>query len=121
MVRGVLVREGETTDVQVAFVEAAPLTIDVRDPNGQPVEGAALDFGFPAIAPLSSKLFRGKIPPGYGSHKSDAAGTILQPCLPPGEVTITIEAAGFEPATKKLDLKPGEPNRIEIRLRRPPG
>jgi hypothetical protein len=52
---------------------------------------------------------------------SDAQGTILQPCLPPGEVTITIEADGFEPATRKLDLKPGEPNRVEIRLRRASG
>lgn len=118
MVRGVEVREGERTDVQVVFVEPAPLTIDVRDPSGQPVEGAALDFSFPAVAPLTSKFFRGKIPPGYGSHKSDAAGTILQPCLPPGEVTIMIEAEGFEPVTKKLELKPGEPNRVEIRLSR---
>ncbi len=117
MVRGVEVREGERTAVQVVFVEPAPLQIDVRDTSGQPVEGAALDFTFPAVAPLTSKLFRGKIPPGYGSHKSDSAGTILQPCLPPGEVTITIEAGGFEPVTKKLDLKPGEPNRVEIRLR----
>ncbi|HEX5135351.1 MAG TPA: carboxypeptidase-like regulatory domain-containing protein [Planctomycetota bacterium] len=118
MVRGVMVKEGEKADVQITFVEAAPLTIDVRDPSGQPVEGAALDFTFPAVAPLTSKMFRGKIPPGYGSHKSDAEGTIFQPCLPPGEVTITIEADGFEPVTKKLELKPGESNRIEIRLRR---
>jgi predicted DNA-binding antitoxin AbrB/MazE fold protein len=118
MVRGVDVREGERTEVQIAFVDSAPLTIDVRDSSGQPVEGAALDFTFPAVAPLTSKLFRGKIPPGYGSHKSDATGTILQPCLPPGEVTITIEMKGFESVTKKLDLKPGEPNRVEIRLRR---
>jgi Carboxypeptidase regulatory-like domain len=117
MVRGVAVKEGERTDVQVTFVEPAPLTIDVRSASGQPLEGAALDFTFPAVAPLTSKLFRGKIPPGYGSHKSDATGTIFQPCLPPGEVTITIEAGGFEPVTKKLELKPGEPNRIEVRLR----
>jgi len=117
MVRGVDVREGERTEVQITFVEPAPLTIDVRDPSGQPVEGASLDFTFPAVAPLTSKLFRDKIPPGYGSHTSDKGGTIFQPCLPPGEVTITIEAGGFESVTKKLDLKPGEPNRIEIRLR----
>jgi hypothetical protein len=121
MVRGVDVREGERTEVQIAFVDPAPLTIDVRDSSGQPVEGAALDFTFPAVAPLTSKLFRGKIPPGYGSHRSDASGTIFQPCLPPGEVTITIELKGFESVTKKLDLKPGEPNRVEIRLRRVSG
>ncbi|MCK6460019.1 MAG: carboxypeptidase-like regulatory domain-containing protein [Planctomycetes bacterium] len=117
MVRNVAVKEGERTDVQITFVDAAPLTIEVRSTSGQPVEGAALDFTFPAVAPLTSKMFRGKIPPGYGSHKSDAQGMIFQPCLPPGEVTITIEAPGFDPVTKKLDLKPGEPNRIEIRLR----
>jgi uncharacterized GH25 family protein len=121
MVRGVNVREGERTEVDIVFVEPAPLTVDVRDPNGRPVEGAALDFTFPAVAPLTSKVFRNKIPPGYGSHKSDTGGTIFQPCLPPGEVTITIEAQGFEPQTRKLDLKPGEPNRIEIRLRRAGG
>jgi hypothetical protein len=33
-------------------------------------------------------------------------------------VTITIEASGFESVTKKLELKPGEPNRVEVRLRR---
>lgn len=117
MVRNVAVKEGERTDVQITFVEAAPLSIEVRSTSGQPVEGAALDFTFPAVAPLTSKMFRGKIPPGYGSHKSDAEGMIFQPCLPPGEVTITIEAGGFDPVTKKLELKPGEPNRIEIRLR----
>jgi protocatechuate 3,4-dioxygenase beta subunit len=118
MVRNVDVREGEMTAVHVVFVEPAPLTIDVRDANGQPVEGAALDFTFPAVAPLTSRHFRGKIPPGYGSHTSDATGTIFQPCLPPGEVTITIVASGFESVTKKLELKPGEPNRVEVRLRR---
>jgi protocatechuate 3,4-dioxygenase beta subunit len=117
MVRNVVVKEGERTDVQITFVEAAPLTIEVRSTSGQPIEGASLDFTFPAVAPLTSKMFRGKIPPGYGSHKSDATGMIFQPCLPPGEVTITIEAGGFDPVTRKLDLKPGEPNRIEIRLR----
>jgi len=117
MVRNVAVKEGERTDVQITFVEAAPLSIEVRSTSGQPVEGAALDFTFPAVAPLTSKMFPGKIPPGYGSHKSDAEGMIFQPCLPPGEVTITIEAGGFDPVTKKLELKPGEPNRIEIRLR----
>jgi protocatechuate 3,4-dioxygenase beta subunit len=121
MVRGIAVKEGETTNVQIAFVEPAPLTVEVRDASGQPVEGAALDFTFPAVAPLSSKMFRPKIPPGYGSHVSDPSGTILQPCLPPGEVTITIEAKGFEPVTKKLELKPGEPNRVEVRLRRAGG
>lgn len=121
MVRGVEVREGERTDVQITFVRPAPLTIEVRDPSGQPVQGAALDFTFPAVAPLTSKYFRSKIPPGYGSHQSNAEGTIFQPCLPPGEVTITIEAAGFDPVTKKLELKPGETNSVEVVLRQTGG
>jgi len=116
-VRGIVVREGERTEVEVVFARPAPLTIDVRDASGQPVEGASLSFTFPAVAPLTSKLFRSKIPPGYGSPESDGAGMIVQPCLPPGEVAITIEREGFEPVTKKLDLKPGEANRVEIRLR----
>jgi hypothetical protein len=117
MVRGVTVKEGERTDVEITFVEAAPLTVEVRSTSGQPVEGAQLDFTFPAVAPLTSRLFRSKIPPGYGSYKSDAQGTIVQPCLPPGEVTIMIEAGGYDPVTRKLDLKPGEANRIELQLR----
>jgi len=120
MVRNVEVQEGQRTDVAVDFVERAPLTILVRDENGAPVEGAELEFTFPAIAPLTSAMFRSKIPPGYGSAESDAAGQIVQPCLPPGEVTITIKAEekGFLPVTKKLQLEPGEKNRVEIRLAR---
>jgi hypothetical protein len=120
MVPGVKVREGERAPVDLEFVLPAPLTIAVTAADGGPVPGAELSFTFPAIAPLHSKLFRNKIPPGYGSHKADAEGLIRQHCLPPGEVTITIEAAGYEPRNKKVNLKSGEANRVQIRLRSKP-
>ncbi|MHC4136826.1 MAG: carboxypeptidase regulatory-like domain-containing protein [Planctomycetota bacterium] len=120
MVPGVNVKEGRRAHVDLEFVPPAPLTIAVTAADGRPVPGAQLSFTFPAIAPLHSKLFRDKIPPGYGSHKADAEGLIRQHCLPPGEVTLTIEADGHEPKTKKLNLKSGEANRAQIRLRRKP-
>ena len=58
------------------------------------------------------------IPPGYGSPVSDEAGVIRQHCLPPGEVTITIEKDGYHAAQEKLKLIPGKANRIEIRLKK---
>jgi protocatechuate 3,4-dioxygenase beta subunit len=118
MVPGVKVREGKRAHVDLEFVPPAPLTIAVTGAGGEPIPGAQLSFTFPAIAPLHSKLFRNKIPPGYGSYKADAEGVIHQYCLPPGEVTITIEAGGHQPKTKKLELKSGEANRVRIRLRR---
>jgi len=120
LVPGVKVREGGRAQVDLEFVRPAPLTIVVTGVDGQPVPGAQLSFTFPAIAPLHSKLFRDKIPPGYGSPKADAEGLIRQHCLPPGEVTITIEANGHEPKTRKLELKSGEANRVQIRLRKKP-
>jgi len=118
LVRNVVVKEGEETKVAVDFLEPAPLTFVVTDEGGNPIEGASMAFTFPAIAPLTSKLFRGKIPPGYGSHESDPAGLILQHSLPPGEVTISIEKEGFRAVTRKLALKAGEANRVEVRMTR---
>jgi protocatechuate 3,4-dioxygenase beta subunit len=121
MVRNVSVREGERTEVDVGFLAPAPLTVAVVDSGGNPVPGAELYFTFPAIAPLNSKLFQSKIPPGYGSHEAGADGLIHQHSLPPGAVTITVEAEGFVPRTRNLRLEPGEPNRVEILLRSKPG
>ncbi len=121
MVRGIEVKQGRTKEIAVRFLQSAPLTVVVVDPGGRPIPGAELAFTFPAIAPLTSKLFRDKIPPGYGSHVANEAGLIYQHSLPPGKVTITIEAEGFEPRTKKLRLREGEANRVELRLRRKRG
>jgi hypothetical protein len=90
----------------------------VRDESASPIADAKLSFTFPAIAPLSSRLFRDKIPPGYGSHVSDAEGRIFQHSLPAGPVTLTIVAVGFTPVTKQMRLAPGENKRLEITLAR---
>lgn len=114
--RGVKIEEGKRTDVAIDFVAPAPLTITVVGAGGRPLKGAELSFTFPAIAPLSSKLFRDKIPPGYGSHVSDEAGVIVQPCLPPGTVTLTFEAEGYDAKTVNVELKAGEPNHLRVHL-----
>ncbi|MHC4954496.1 MAG: carboxypeptidase-like regulatory domain-containing protein [Planctomycetota bacterium] len=116
MVRNVNLFEGKTTEVEVRFVRPAPLEITVRNPNGQPIEGARLSWSFPAIAPLSSELFRDKIPPGYGSYKSDASGVIYQHSLPAGPVTLSIEAQGFTAVTKQVRLVAGKKSRVEFTL-----
>ena len=121
MARNVPVREAEETSVEIRFLATAPLTIVVTDEGGTPIPGAEMEFTFPAIAPLSSGLFRHKIPPGAGTHESDAEGIIVQRCLPPGPVTVSVAAAGFAKQTKQLDLAEGEPNRVEFRLRREGG
>jgi len=115
-VRNINLREGQTNEVEVRFVRPAPLEILVRDPGGSPIQGARLSFTFPAIAPLSSKLFRSKIPPGYGSHISDAEGRIFQHSLPAGPVTLSVEAQGFTAVTKQLRLPAGEKTRMEFTL-----
>ena len=73
-------------------------------------------WSFPAIAPLSSRLFRDKIPPGYGSHRADAGGRIRQHSLPAGPVTLVVEASGFKTATKQVRLVAGETTRLEMQL-----
>jgi hypothetical protein len=119
LVRGIKVEEAARTEVAVEFVAPAPLTVVVREAEGGgAIEGAELAFTFQAIQPLTSGLFRDKIPPGYGSHVSDAAGLIRQHSLPPGDVTLTIEAEGFRPWTDEVRLTAGEANRIEVRLKR---
>ncbi len=118
LIRGIDVVEAETTDVNVRFVQPSPLTVTVRGVGNRPLEGAKLWWTFPDIAPLTSKLAQHKIPPGYGNHVAGADGLISQPSLPPGEVTISVEAKGYNTVTRKVHLAAGEENRVEIRLRK---
>jgi len=116
MVKNVLVREGETARVEVKFAEAAPLEVIVRGEDGRPLKGAELFWSFPEIAPLTSKMVRGKIPPGYGDNVSDDAGRILQHALPAGAITLFVEAKGFTPTTRQVQLDAGKSTRVEIAL-----
>ena len=116
MVRNLSLREDEEREVEIRFVRSAPLELIVKDDSGQPIAGADLSWSFPAIAPLSSRLFRDKIPPGYGSHKSDATGRIFQHSLPAGPVALAITAQGFKTVAKQVRLTAGETKRIEIEM-----
>jgi len=109
-------REAEEHEVEIRFARSAPLELIVKDQNGRPIKGASLSWSFPAIAPLSSRLFQNKIPPGYGSHIADASGRIRQHSLPAGPVTLVVEANGFKTATKQVRLVAGETTRLEIQL-----
>jgi hypothetical protein len=57
-------------------------------------------------------------PPGYGVNVSDTQGLIRKPCLPATEIELRIQKDGFRTVDKKVQLKPGEAMRIEVRLER---
>jgi hypothetical protein len=118
MTKGVLVREAETTRVEVKFAASAPLEVVVKREDGQPLTGAKLFWSFPEIAPLNSKLVGNKIPPGYGDNESNSAGRIFQHALPSGPVTLFLEKNGFTPVTRQVQLKPGKRTRVEITMSR---
>lgn len=116
VVRGVLVKEGETADVRHSLDPAAPLTLVVRDGNGLPVEGARLVYTFAALLPLDSDLARQHEPETFGANASDARGEIRKPLMPAGEVVLRVEAEGFRPWRETLVLPPGEPRTVDVRL-----
>ncbi|MGQ0612634.1 MAG: carboxypeptidase regulatory-like domain-containing protein [Planctomycetaceae bacterium] len=118
MVAGVTVEEGATARADVQFAPAAPLRVTVLDEGGRPVEGADFSYTFKAVMGISSRMFRGYEPPGFGAHTTGPDGTLDKPSLPPGEVTVTIQAEGFQPESRVLQLEAGSRNQLEIRLTR---
>ncbi len=65
-------------------------------------------------------MVRGREPPGYGSDIAGADGVIKKPYFPAGPVYLKIEAEGFVTANHTVELKPGQPKKVEIRLARKP-
>jgi len=116
VVQGVKVEEGAAARVDVSLLPAAPLTVVVRDEGGRPVEGAEFSCTIAALLGLSTKMLREYEPPGFGAHHTGPDGTLLKPCLPPGEVTVTLEKEGYRAETRVVTLEPGVPNRVEVRL-----
>jgi hypothetical protein len=111
------VREGETVDLELAFAEAAPLTLVVLDGRGRPVEGATLVYTFPALQPFTSREVGTYEPASWGANRADKDGTIRKPWLPPGPLKVSVEAKGFSTERREIELKAGEETRIEVTLR----
>ena len=118
MVRNIAIEENRATEVDVSFAASAPITLRVVDEQSQPVAGAKLIWSFDAIKPLDSSMVRGREPPGYGSNIAGADGVIKKPYFPAGPVYLKIEAKGFETKRHTVELEPGQPKEVEIRLAR---
>ncbi len=116
--RDVTVRDGETAELELLFAEAAPLTLVVLDGGGRPVEGALFVYTFPALRPYTSREVESYEPASWGANRADAEGKIRKPWLPPGPLSVTIEAKGFATDRRDVELKAGEETRVEVRLGR---
>jgi len=118
MVRGVRVEEGKVARADIAFADPAPLTVRVAGEDGEPIEGVDLSYTFDAVKPVTSRMFRGKEPPGWGPHETDAEGRIRKPCLPAGEVTLFLAKTGYYLKSETVTLDPGKSNEVDIVLRK---
>jgi protocatechuate 3,4-dioxygenase beta subunit len=116
--RDVAAREGETVDLDLSFAEAAPLTLVVLDGHGRPVEGALLVYTFPALEPFTSREVESYEPASWGANRADAEGVVRKPWLPPGPLTVIVEAKGLSTARREVELVAGEETRVEVRLAR---
>ena len=120
ILRGVEIVEGERKQVDFTLSASTPLTVTVFDERGNPLHGAEMVWTFDAIKPIDSSMVRGREPPGYGSNIADADGVIKKPYFPAGPVDLKIEAEGFVTAKHTVELEPGQPKAVEIRLARKP-
>ncbi len=116
--KGISVRHGHPNTVEIVVPDTSPLTINVRDEAGRPVEGAKLIWTFPAVAPFTSREFGGYEPPTFGENKSNAEGIIRKPYTPSAPISIRILKKGFGTEAMVIRTTKGEPKTVEIVLKR---
>jgi hypothetical protein len=116
--RNVVVRENETTRVDIDLPQSAPLTLNVVDEEGRPIEGAELTWTCPDLKPLDSSMVGKHEPPTFGRNVSDANGVIHKPHLPAGDVEVLLKADDRVPARRLLTLRAGERQSVDIVLSR---
>jgi len=114
--KGIQIREGETTDVALDLDPACPLTLVVKDAEGQPIEGARLIYTFAALQPLNSSMVAEYEPPGFGRNVSGAKGEIRKPFMAAGALVIQVSKQGYGTATKTVSLVAGVATRVEVEL-----
>jgi hypothetical protein len=118
--KNVMVKEGETNDVELVLDPASPVVIQVSDEDGQPVEGAQLVYTFPSLQPLNSSMVAEYEPPGFGSNRSDAKGEIGKPFMAAGTLVVQIVKDGYRPASTSVTLVAGEAARVTVTLQKSP-
>ncbi len=116
--RGIEVGEDIRRRVNVDTVAAAPLVLRVLDEQGEPIPDAQLVWTFPDLAPFDSSTIGKLEPSSFGSNTAGSDGVIRKPFLPEGGVEIRVEAEGYAAARRRIALRAGESQDVEIRLQK---
>ena len=98
---GVIVAEGSPNEVDLGLAEGTPLVVTVMDGASRPIPGATVR--------IRSK--------DWGHlDRADARGIVRREGLLPGTHEVRVEAQGFQEARRSIEIGPGRPEEIEIRL-----
>ncbi|MHC4448683.1 MAG: sigma-70 family RNA polymerase sigma factor [Planctomycetota bacterium] len=118
VMRGVAIKKGASNEIEIRMPDSSPLTVRVKDENGQPIEGAEFIYTFPAVAPFTSEEFGSYEPPSFGENKSDAEGVVRKPYMPAARLTLRIAKKGFGSVQRTIQIEKGKPTEIEVVLKR---
>jgi hypothetical protein len=118
IVRGVEIREDETTRLDMRLDPPSPVTVIVVDEAGRPVCGAEVSYTCEALLPLTGRVLRSYEPPGWGGHRTDGQGRLFKPFFPATRVLFSVRAEGFVRANRVVELEPDQETVVEIRLER---
>jgi len=114
--KGIMVKQGETTEVLHDLGPASPVTVVVQNEDGEPLLDARLVYTFPSLQPLNSSMVASYEPPGFGSNNSNENGEIRKPFMPAGPFVIQINRRDYKSVTKTVTLVAGEPMRVVVQL-----